>query len=93
MRIVLQSVVTITCQGVEKVPQLVLVLIEVGVGDHACDVLAVEVVVGGVDVPDAPVGVVVAVGAGAEGPRGPEGGRLPVLVVMREAVHLHILSR
>ena len=42
------------------------ILVEVGVGDHASDILAVEVVVGLVDVPGAPVGVVVAVGASTE---------------------------
>ena len=42
---------TITCQGVEKVPQLVSVLIEIRVRDHARHILAVQVVVGGVDVP------------------------------------------
>ena len=59
-----------------------LVLIEVGVGDHACDVLAVEVVVGGVDVPDTPVGVVVAVGAGTERALSPERRGAPVVVVV-----------
>ena len=43
---------TLTCQGVEEVPQLVWVLVEIRVGDHARHILAVEVVVGGVDVPD-----------------------------------------
>ena len=41
--------------------------LEVVVGDGATHELAVEVVVSGVDVPDAGVGVGVAVGAGAEG--------------------------
>ena len=41
----------VTCQGIKKIPQLVLVLVEVGVCDHARHVLAVQVVVGGVDVP------------------------------------------
>ena len=40
--------------------------LEVVVGDGAAHELAVEVVVSGVDVPDAGVGVGVAVGAGAE---------------------------
>ena len=72
----------ITCQGVEKISQLVRVLVEIRVGDHARDVLAVEVVVGGVDVPDTPVRVVVAVGACAEGVVIPEGLSLPVMVVV-----------
>ena len=41
----------VTCQGIEKIPQLVLVLVQVRVRDHARHVLAVQVVVGGVDVP------------------------------------------
>ena len=68
------------------------VLVHVGVGDHPGHVLAVEVVVGAVDVPHAPVGVVVAVGAGAEWPFRPEGRSLPVVVVVGETVHLHILN-
>ena len=42
---------SITCQGVEKVPQLMWVLIEIRICDHARHILAVQVVVGGVDVP------------------------------------------
>ena len=37
---------------------------------------------GGVDVPDTPVGVVVAVGAGTEGALSPKGCCLPVVIVM-----------
>ena len=55
---------------------------EVKVGDHASDILAVKIVVGGVDVPDTPVGVVVTVSAGTEGTLSPEGCSLPVGVVM-----------
>ena len=58
------------------------VLVHVGVGDHPGHVLAVEVVVGAVDVPHAPVGVVVAVGARAEVAVIPERLSLPVVVVM-----------
>ena len=58
------------------------VSVEVGEGDHAGDVLAVEVVVGGVDVARAPVRVVVAVGARAEGPVLPQRRCRPVIVVM-----------
>ena len=72
----------ITCQGVEKVPQLVAILIEIRVGDHTSHVLAVEIVVGGVDVPDTPVRVVVAVGAGTERPSGPHRGGLPVVLIV-----------
>ena len=72
----------ITCQGVEKVPQLVSVLIEIRICDHASHVLAVEVVVGGVDVARAPVRVVVAVGARAEGTVLPQRRCCPVIVVM-----------
>ena len=39
-------------QSVQEVPQLVRVDPEVVVGHHPRDVLAVEIVVGGVDVPD-----------------------------------------
>jgi hypothetical protein len=53
-------------QGQVDVSQLVRVHIEVVVCDEAADELAVQVVVGGVDVPYARVGVGVAVGAGAE---------------------------
>ena len=56
--------------------------VEVGEGDHAGDVLAVEVVVGGVDVARAPVRVVVAVGARAEGTVLPQRRCGPVIVVM-----------
>ena len=72
----------ITCQGVEKVPQLVPVLIEIRICDHARHVLAVEVVVGGVDVPHTPVRVVVAVGAGTERAPAPQRGGLPVVLVV-----------
>ena len=58
------------------------VLVEIRVGDHARDVLAVEVVVGGVDVPDTPVRVVVAVGAGTERALSPERRGAPVVVVV-----------
>ena len=58
------------------------VLVHIRVGDHPGDVLAVEVVVGAVDVPHAPVRVVVAVGACAERVVIPEGLCLPVIVVM-----------
>ena len=60
------------------------VLIEIRVGDHARDVLAVEVVVGGVDVPDTPVRVVVAVGAGTERASSPQRGGLPVVLIVAE---------
>ena len=56
--------------------------VDVEVGDHASDILAVEIVVGGVDVPDTPVGVVVTVSAGTEGTLSPERCSLPVVVVM-----------
>ena len=82
----------ITCQGVEKISQLVRVLVEIRVGDHARDVLAVEVVVGGVDVPDTPVRVVVAVGAGTEGASSPHRGRLPVVLIVAENT-LHCTDR
>ena len=58
------------------------VLVQVGVGDHPSHVLAVEVVVGAVDVPHAPVGVVVAVGARAKVAVIPERLGLPMVVVM-----------
>ena len=60
------------------------VLMKIRVGDHASDVLAVEIVVGDVDVPDAPVGVVVAVGARTEGAVIPQGRGAPVVFVMAE---------
>jgi hypothetical protein len=44
------------------------VYLEIIVGDGSADELAVEVIVGGVDVPDAGVGVGVAVRASAERP-------------------------
>ena len=69
-----------------------LILIEVGVGDHACDVLAVEVVVGGVDVPDAPVGVVIAVGAGTERSLSPDRRSAPVIVVVTEMIKIDVKS-
>ena len=58
------------------------VLVHIRVGDHPGDVLAVEVVVGGVDVARAPVRVVVTVGARAEGPVLPQRRCRPVTVVM-----------
>jgi len=77
-------------QGVQNIPKLVGVHPHVEVGDHTRDVLAVEVVVGAVHVADTPVGVVVAVGAGAERALCPQRRSLPVLVVVRETVHLHV---
>jgi len=65
-------------------------LMKIRVGDHASDVLAVEIVVGDIDVPDAPVGVVVAVGARTEGAVIPQGRGAPVVLVMAEAVHSNI---
>ena len=62
------------------------VLVHVGVGDHPGHVLAVEVVVGAVDVPHAPVGVVVAVGARAKVAVIPERLGLPVVVVMANSI-------
>ena len=56
--------------------------VDVKVGDHASDILAVEIVVGGVYVPGTPVGVVVTVSAGTERTLSPEGCSLPVGVVM-----------
>ena len=73
---------SLTRECVEQVPELVRVGVEVGEGDHAGDVLAVEVVVGGVDVARAPVRVVVAVGARAEGTVLPQRRCGPVIVVM-----------
>ena len=40
---------------------------KIKISDHASDILAVEIVVSGVDGPGAPVGVVIAVGTGTEG--------------------------
>merc|ERR1719209_833406 len=76
--------------SVEQVSQLVRVNPQIEVGHHTSDVLAIKVVVGLVDVSHAPVGVVVAVGASAEGSLRPLGFRLPMVVVVAEAVHLHI---
>ena len=79
---------------------MVSVLVEIRIRDHARHILAVQVVVGGVDVPDkdfshgwrrkkpwpmlpdTPVGVVVAVGAGTERASGPQRGGLPVVLVV-----------
>ena len=58
------------------------VLVQVGVGDHPCHILTVEVVVGAVDVPRTPVGVVVAVGARTKVAIIPERLSLPMIVVM-----------
>jgi len=77
-------------QGVEEVPQLVGVDSHVVVGHHPRHVLAVEIVVGDVDVPDTPVGVVVAVGAGTERTTSPTRLRPPVLVVVTETIHLRL---
>ncbi len=41
---------------------------------------------------DLPVGVVVAVGAGAEGSLRPQGCSSPVVIVVGEAVHLRVLN-
>ena len=82
LKVQLQLTLSPTRECVEQVPELVRVGVEVGEGDHAGDVLAVEVVVGGVDVARAPVRVVVAVGARAEGPVLPQRRCRPVTVVM-----------
>ena len=63
------------------------VLVHVGVGDHPGHVLAVEVIVGAVDVPHAPVGVVVAVCARAKVAVIPERLGLPVVVVMAKVTN------
>ena len=39
---------------------------QVKIGHHASDILTIEVIGGGIDVPYTPVGIVVTVGAGAE---------------------------
>ena len=72
----------VTFECVQKIPQLVRILVEVRVSYHASDVLAVKVVVGHVDIPDTPVGVVVAVGAGTKRSLSPERGSCPMMVVM-----------
>ena len=56
-----------TWQCVEKIPQLERIYSKIKISDHASDILAVEIVVSGVDGPGAPVGVVIAVGTGTEG--------------------------
>ena len=78
----------LTWQCVEKIPQLERIYSEIKIGDHACDILAVEIVVGGVDIPDTPVGVVVTVGAGAEGPFCPHRGGLPVIIVVAKNIKI-----
>ena len=69
------------------------VLVQVGVGDHPGHILAVEVVVGAVDVPHAPVGVVVAVGARAKVSIIPEGIGVPVVVVMAGKANYMFLGK
>jgi len=59
---------------------------EVKIGHHARDILTIEIVGGGVDVSDTPVGVVITVGAGAERSLSPEGWCAPVVVVMTETI-------
>ena len=63
------------------------VLVQVGVGDHPGHVLAVEVVVGAVDVPHTPVRVVVAVGARAKVAVIPEGLCVPMVVIVAGKAH------
>ena len=58
----------------ENIRELVGISQEVKVGNHPSDILAVKIVVSSVDVPNAPIGVVVAVGAGTEGSFSPQGG-------------------
>ena len=53
-------------EGVLQVPELVGIHTQVKVGHHPRHIFTEQIVVGGVDVADTPVGVVVAVGAGAE---------------------------
>ena len=74
----------LTWQCVEKIPQLEGIYSEIKIGDHACDILAVEIVVGGVDIPDTPVGVVVTVGAGAKRSLGPKWRSFPMIVIVTE---------
>ena len=64
------------------------VLMKIRVGDHASDVLAVEIVVGHVDIPGAPVGVVVAVGARTEGAIIPQGWRTPMVLIMAKRKYI-----
>ena len=62
--------------------QLEGVSVDVEVSDHASDILAVEVVLGTVDVSDAPVGVVIAVSTGTEWTISPQWSSFPVVIVM-----------
>ena len=56
-----------TCEGVKQVPQLVRVNCQVKICHHARYILTIEIIGGGIDVSDTPVGIVVTVGAGTEG--------------------------
>ena len=78
--IYIQGKLTFEC--VQKISQLVWILVDIRVSYHACDILAVEVVVGHVDIPNTPVGVIVAVGAGTKRSLSPERGSCPMIVVM-----------
>lgn len=72
----------------EDVAELVGIHLEVVISLKARDELAIEKVVSLVDGPGAPVRVVVRVLAETERSAGPPGWRLPVVVVVGEAVHL-----
>merc|ERR1719228_1488817 len=63
---------------------------KIEVGDHARNILAVEIVVGAIYVTDAPVGVIIAICAGTEWSASPLRLSFPMTVIMAEAVHPHI---
>mgnify|MGYP005984056739 FL=1 len=86
-QLVVQERLLLGFQLIHPILQLERVDPQIVEGDQARGELAVEEVVRGVDGAHAGVGVVVGVHAEAEGSGGPHGGRLPVLLVVVEAVH------
>ena len=61
---------------------------EVKVGHHAGDIFTIQIVVGSIDVPHTPIGVVVTVCAGAEWSFSPQRGSSPVVIVMAKNLPL-----
>lgn len=81
----METVQYVPIHCIHRVGQLVGVTVEVKVLQEAGGKLAEECVVGLIDGPQTPVGVVVGAGARTESTQRPEGSGLPVVIVMCEA--------
>jgi len=86
----MHEVKLIICESVKKVSELMRIHSEVEVSHHSSDILAVQVVVSSINIPHAPVGVVVTIRTSTEGSIRPFRIILPMVVVMAKAIHFRI---